>query len=204
VVRLTKIYTRVGDGGETMLGSGAMVAKFSPRVDAYGEVDEANATVGVAVVTVTQSDLACKDDLTRELIRIQNDLFDVGADLCVPIEQGEEPGSRLRITEPKVKAMEDAIDRWNERLEPLTSFVLPGGTASSAALHVSRAVVRRAERAVTHLLSSEPESTNRQALIYLNRLSDYLFVVARIANEDGKLDILWAPGGAEGDSANET
>jgi len=195
VVKLTKIYTRVGDKGETMLGSGAMVEKFSMRVTAYGEVDEANATIGLAIAILHESEHPDRDALATELTIIQNDLFDVGADLCVPIEQGEDAGSRLRVTEQMVASTEAAIDRWNAKLEPLTSFVLPAGTKASAAIHVARTVMRRAERAVTQLLSVEPETTNRQTQIYLNRVSDYLFVVARIANNSGTNDVLWKPGG---------
>ncbi|CAE7676717.1 fusA, partial [Symbiodinium necroappetens] len=197
VVKLTKIYTKVGDGGETMLGSGEMVEKSSPRVTAYGEVDEANASIGLAVAILGESDLADREAIAGELTRIQNDLFDVGADLCVPVEADEEPGSRLRTTEAMVTRLEEAIDRWNARLAPLNSFILPGGSKASAAIHVSRTVTRRAERAVAALCAEEPESTMRYAQIYLNRLSDYLFVIARVANGDGERDVLWTPGGQD-------
>jgi len=181
-----------------MLGSGKMDEKFSPRVSAYGEVDEANATIGLAVAIIKEGNDHNADALIKELVSIQNDLFDVGADLCVPIDPDEKPGERLRIAEPMVASIEQAIDRWNAQLDPLASFVLPGGTKASAAIHVARTVTRRAERAVTFLLSTEPETTNRQAQVYLNRLSDYLFVIARIANDSAKQDVLWKPGGKPG------
>lgn len=195
MVKLTKIYTRMGDEGSTMLGSGEMVMKFDPRVTAYGEVDEANATIGVAIAAMAASDCQDRDALSRELLSIQNDLFDVGADLCVPIAPDEKPGDKLRITQAKVDELEQSIDRWNETLQSLNSFILPGGSPSSAAIHVARTVVRRAERATTHLLSTDPKTTNRLAQVYLNRLSDELFVIARIANDRGEKDVLWKPGG---------
>ncbi|MEQ9617493.1 MAG: cob(I)yrinic acid a,c-diamide adenosyltransferase [Phycisphaerales bacterium] len=197
MVKLTKIYTRVGDGGETMLGSGEMVEKFSVRVTAYGEVDEANASIGLAVAMLSGSGGEHADAIEDELRRIQNDLFDVGADLCVPVGAGEEPGSRLRVTAAMVTRIEEAIDRWNARLAPLNSFILPGGSKASAAIHVARTVTRRAERAVAALCTAEPDATNRQAQVYLNRVSDYLFVIARVANDDGAGDVLWTPGGGE-------
>lgn len=196
MVKLNKIYTRTGDGGKTKLGDGATVPKTSVRVEAYGTVDEANATLGTAVAAAGDDNPALRD----LLVRIQNDLFDVGADLCVPRTGEEAEGSALRTTEAQVKALEDVIDHWNERLQPLTSFVLPGGTDLACALHVARTVARRAERGIAHLLEVEPDTTNPQALIYLNRLSDLLFVLARVANHDGADDVLWVPGANRGDT----
>ncbi len=188
MVKLTKIYTRSGDDGSTGLGDGSRVPKTSVRVEAYGTVDEANAAIGLAVV-------ACDDgheEIAGELRRTQNDLFDVGADLCTPIVEGE---SRLRIAPSRTAWLESRIDAWNGRLAPLTSFVLPGGSPAAAALHVARTSVRRAERHAVALLEHEPGTTNPEAIKYLNRLSDYLFVVARVANDDGARDVLWVPGG---------
>jgi cob(I)alamin adenosyltransferase len=183
MVYLSRIYTKSGDAGETGLGDGTRVLKSSARVTAYGEVDELNAVLGLA---------AGLPDADRPLLRsIQNDLFDVGADLCVPPSADEKP-SALRVTAGQAERLEREIDARNERLEPLRSFVLPGGTAAAAWLHLARTVCRRAERAVVALMQSEPVSPN--VLVYLNRLSDLLFVLARVANEDGKGDVLWEPG----------
>ncbi len=189
MVRLSKIYTKVGDAGTTMLGDGKTVPKEDPRVEAYGTVDEANAALGLVVAQMTHP-----AEIRAELVRIQHDLFDVGADLCVPIEPGEEPGKRLRIIPEQVQRLETLIDRYNEPLAPLNSFVLPGGTALSSHLHLARTVVRRAERLVAALLHAEPRKTNAQSMIYLNRLSDLLFVLARVLNNQGKDDVLWKPG----------
>jgi cob(I)alamin adenosyltransferase len=183
MVYLSRIYTKAGDGGETGLGDGTRVLKCSARVSAYGEVDELNAILGFA------SGLGGPHQgLTRS---IQNDLFDLGADLCVP-PATPEPTRALRVTAAQVERLEKEIDRLNERLEPLRSFVLPGGTALAAWLHLARTVCRRAERSVVALRQTEPVSPN--VLVYLNRLSDLLFVLARIANDDGKADVLWEPG----------
>jgi cob(I)alamin adenosyltransferase len=199
MVRLSKIYTKVGDGGMTMLGDGGMVSKTSPRVAAYGDVDEANSAIGVVVAGLgPQADgpqlLA---DMERELLRIQQDLFDVGADLCVPIEPHETEGAKLRITQQQVDRLERAIDGFNERLTPLNSFVLPGGTLLAAHLHTARTICRRAERSIAALLLAEPEKTSPRAMVYVNRLSDLLFVMARCANlpaAGGEGDVLWVPG----------
>jgi cob(I)alamin adenosyltransferase len=189
MVYLNRIYTKSGDRGETALGDGRRVPKDHARVAAYGEVDELNAVLGVALATPGM--------LEEELLRgIQNDLFDVGADLCVPPAEGEGPGKALRVTPGQVAKLEKAIDRLNEALTPLRSFILPGGSPTAAQLHVARTVCRRAERAVVTLMAAEP--VNPQALIYLNRLSDFLFVLARVANDGGTADVLWVPGGGQG------
>ncbi len=204
MVKLTKIYTRSGDDGRTMLGSGARVPKDDLRVEAYGTVDEANALLGMSV-------LACEPELpgvAASLRTLQHDLFDVGADLCTPIDADEEPGSRLRIQAEQTKALEDLIDEHNAGLAPLTSFVLPGGSAASCALHAARTVTRRAERLVSALINHEPDRTNTETMKYLNRLSDLLFVLARVANGNGSRDVLWQPGknrgrpGTEDDSSD--
>ncbi len=190
VVRITKIYTRNGDAGKTQLGDGADVSKASLRVTAYGEVDEANAALGLAATEAARAG----HGMTALLTSIQNELFDVGADLCVPLGKSEKTGDRLRIIDSEVKRLENEIDRHNEPLAALESFVLPGGSELAARLHLARTVVRRAERAVSALLFEEPESTNEVALRYLNRLSDLLFVLARVANDNGAADVLWKPG----------
>ena len=195
MVKLTKIYTRAGDTGMTGLGDGRRVSKDDARVAAYGTVDEANAAMGVAVTIAAQaapgSSTARLADLLR---RIQNDLFDVGADLCVPVEKGEKPGTKLRVTGDQTAYLENAIDTFNRDLKPLNSFVLPGGSPLAAALHVARTVTRRAERCVVTLQSVDGSRTNAETLKYLNRLSDLLFVLARVANDGGAGDILWVPG----------
>lgn len=190
MVKLTKIYTRAGDDGRTMLGTGARVPKDDLRVEAYGTVDETNAFVGAAV-------LACAKDepgLVGLLRCVQHDLFDVGADLCTPIKADEEAGAKLRIVPAQTATLERLIDDHNAGLSPLSSFVLPGGTPAACALHTARTVCRRAERLVSALLNAEPEATNPEALRYLNRLSDLLFVLARVANDNGDSDVLWQPG----------
>jgi cob(I)alamin adenosyltransferase len=188
MVFLSAIYTKSGDQGETGLGSGQRVRKDHPRVTAYGDVDELNSILGLA--------LAVGAIPEASLIRaIQNDLFDVGADLCVPPEQGEAPGKCLRVTAEQAAKLEKAIDRLNEPLQPLRSFILPGGTSAAAHLHVARTVCRRAERSVCTLMSTEV--VNSQVLIYLNRLSDLLFVLARVANAGGTQDVLWKPGATQ-------
>jgi len=182
MVKLTRIYTRGGDKGKTSLGTGTRVAKHDPRVAAYGTVDEANAALGLARLhTQGEADLL--------LARIQHDLFDLGADLCTP-EGKEKPA--LRILDTQVGRLEGEIDTMNVRLKPLDSFVLPGGSAASAYLHLARTIVRRAEREMTHL--SATETVNPAALRYINRLSDHLFVLARLLNEEGRRDVLWQPG----------
>lgn len=187
MVYLSRIYTKSGDRGETGLGDGSRVPKDSPRVDAYGQVDELNAVLGLAVASTPD----CPE---RALLRtIQNDLFDVGADLCLPATNGEQPGKVLRVTAAQVERLEKVIDQWNEGLQPLHSFVLPGGSPLAAWLHLARTVCRRAERVVVTLMRTEPINSN--VLIYLNRLSDLLFVLSRAANDGGKGDVLWVPGG---------
>jgi cob(I)alamin adenosyltransferase len=186
MVYLSRIYTRTGDQGQTALGNGQRVAKDHPRVAAYGTVDELNSVLGLLVA-------ADANNQEIDLIRtIQNDLFDVGADLCVPPDPGETPGSRLRIQPEQWQRLEAAIDRLNEPLPPLTSFVLPGGQPAAAWCHFARTVSRRAERELITLGRSE--EVNPQAIIYLNRLSDLLFVLARVLNRGGQQDVLWQPG----------
>jgi cob(I)alamin adenosyltransferase len=187
MVKLTRIYTRTGDTGETSLGDGKRVGKDALRVEAFGTVDEANAAVGMAR-------LHTKGKFDAMLARIQNDLFDLGADLCVP--EGGKPGrSRLRIAESQVARLEREIDAMNAKLKPLNSFVLPGGSALAANLHLARAIVRRAERLMVAL--AKKEKVGAPALIYINRLSDHLFVAARAAN--GGKDVLWVPGANRGE-----
>lgn len=184
MVRLTKIYTRGGDTGETSLGGGARVKKHDLRVTAYGTVDEANAVVGLAR-------LHTSGELDAMLSRIQNDLFDLGADLCTPDDRTRTKEA-LRIVDSQVERLEGEIDRINAKLQPLNSFILPGGTPAGAALHLARTVMRRAERLMTELADHEP--VNPAAIRYANRLSDLLFVLARHANDDGRIDVLWVPG----------
>ncbi len=186
MVTLSKIYTRGGDSGQTSLGSGARVAKHALRVDAYGTVDEANSVIGIIRLHTVDD-----PDADAMLARIQNDLFDLGADLCTP--EGEQRGeSTLRITDIQVERLEAEIDAMNADLEPLRSFVLPGGCAASAHLHLARCVVRRAERLMCALGEAEP--LNAAAIRYANRLSDHLFVMARHLNDHGATDVLWTPG----------
>ena len=185
MVKLTKIYTRGGDAGETSLGDGQRIAKHSIRVAAYGAIDEANAALGLAR-------LHCQGESDDMLSRIQNDLFDLGADLCRPEDGGADDGS-LRIVDQQVDRLEAEIDTMNARLEPLTSFILPGGTAASAHLHLARTITRRAERLMCELMTNE--AINPAALRYVNRLSDHLFQLARMVNDEGRQDVLWQPGG---------
>ncbi|MBD3678031.1 MAG: cob(I)yrinic acid a,c-diamide adenosyltransferase [Rhodobacteraceae bacterium] len=187
MVVLNKIYTRTGDKGETALGNGTRVPKHAPRVEAYGTVDETNATVGMARLHAT-------GEIDAQLARIQNDLFDLGADLCRPdIEKDAEAEyPPLRMTGAQVKRLEGEIDAMVAQLEPLRSFILPGGSALAAHLHLCRTVSRRAERLAVELAGVEP--LNEHAVSYLNRLSDWFFVAARMANEAGKKDVLWVPG----------
>jgi len=195
MVKLTKIYTRTGDEGATGLGTGERVSKTSARVTAYGDVDEANASLGLAILAAAHDDAEKAAPRLRALLQpIQHDLFDLGADLCIPRTTDEKPGDRLRVEPALTRRLETAIDELNEALEPLTSFVLPGGSPLAAALHVARTVVRRAERSVVALLAEEPVATNPETLRYLNRLSDLLFVMARYANARGADDVLWKPG----------
>jgi len=184
MVRLTKIYTRGGDTGETSLGGGARVPKHDLRVAAYGTVDEANAALGLAR-------LHTQGDADAMLARIQNDLFDLGADLCTP-ETPNPTRPPLRMTEAQVDRLEREIDAMNETLAPLNSFVLPGGTPAAAHLHLARTIIRRAERLITELAAKEP--VNPLAIKYANRVSDHLFVLARHLNDDGHRDVLWVPG----------
>jgi cob(I)alamin adenosyltransferase len=188
-VHLTRIYTRTGDAGETALGDMSRVPKTSARVAAYGDVDETNSTIGVAI---TGGGLP--DDVLALLARVQNDLFDVGADLCTPIVP-EPKWATLRIDTSYVERLEAACDRYNEPLPKLESFVLPAGTSGAALLHVARTVARRAERSVWALLAAEPEATNATCATYLNRLSDLLFILARFANLD-RGDVTWQPRGS--------
>lgn len=190
MVYLSKIYTKTGDDGTTLLGDGIRVAKDHVRVEAYGAVDELNATIGLL--------LSCAPALTEGALvqSIANDLFDVGADLCVPLAAAEKDGERLRVTAKQVTRLEEAIDRLNAGLAPLTSFVLPGGAPSAAYCHLARAVCRRAERRVFSL--TRAEAINPHVLVYLNRLSDLLFVLARSINADGGGDTLWSPGMTSG------
>ena len=186
MVKLTRIYTRGGDQGETSLTGGARVKKSSLRIEAIGTVDEANAVIGIArLQTVGSHAMAGPDTM---LARIQNDLFDLGADLSTPA--GDEKA--LRISAKQVERLEHEIDGLNASLQPLDSFVLPGGTELAAALHLARTVVRRAERVAVALAAQE--SVSPEALKYLNRLSDHLFVLARMANDQGRSDVLWRPG----------
>ncbi len=184
MVRLTKIYTRGGDKGETSLGNSARVAKDCARVEAFGAVDETNACIGLARQHMS-------GELDEMLARIQNDLFDLGADLCTP-EGGERRSGALRVVPEQVRRLEVEIDAMNAELAPLNSFVLPGGSPAAAALHLARTTARRAERAVTALAREEP--VGEAARRYINRLSDHLFVAARLVNDKGGADILWVPG----------
>lgn len=187
MVVLSKIYTRTGDGGDTALGNGQRVAKNAPRVAAYGTVDELNATVGLAR-------LHASGESDAQLAAIQNDLFDLGADLCRPDRERDAEAEHppLRLAEAQVERLEAEIDAMNTRLEPLRSFVLPGGTPLAAHLHLCRTVCRRAERLAVELAAEE--DVNPAAVRFLNRLSDWFFVASRIANDDGRADVLWVPG----------
>jgi len=187
MVVLNRIYTRTGDAGETALSDGTRLAKHAPRVAAYGTVDETNATVGLAR-------LHAAGEIDAQLARIQNDLFDLGADLARPAMErdGEVGYPVLRVTPAQVERLEAEIDAMIARLEPLRSFILPGGSALSAHLHLARTVCRRAERCAVELAATE--SVNDAAVKYLNRLSDWFFVAARIANDEGRADVLWVPG----------
>src|SRR5437870_5003633 len=186
MVYLSRIYTKTGDRGDTALGDGSRVPKNHPRVAAYGSVDELNAVLGLLLAIEPQ---VAEAELLRS---IQNDLFDVGADLCRPQPAEETAGQRLRIRAEHGQRLEQAIDRLNADLAPLTSFVLPGGRPAAAWCHLGRTVCRRAERDVVTL--SQAEAVNPQVIVYLNRLSDLLFVLARVYNNQGQADVLWVPG----------
>ncbi|HXW39781.1 MAG TPA: cob(I)yrinic acid a,c-diamide adenosyltransferase [Xanthobacteraceae bacterium] len=189
MVKLNKIYTRTGDDGTTSLGTGGRRKKYDLRIAAYGTVDEANAAIGLARLH-TAGDAA----LDAALARIQNDLFDLGADLCTPGKGKGPGGARLTVTANQVAWLEAEIDRLNAGLSPLRSFVLPGGGAAAACLHLARTVCRRAERLIAELADKPGESVTPELLQYVNRLSDFLFVASRHANDQGKGDMLWEPG----------
>jgi len=186
MVRLTRIYTRGGDKGETSLGDGSRVQKHALRVAAFGTVDEANAAIGIARLST-----AADAEADAMLGRIQNDLFDLGADLCTP-EEGRRGAGALRVGAAQVARLEHEIDAMNASLRPLDSFILPGGSPAAAHLHLARTIARRAERLVSELAAGE--TVNPEALKYLNRLSDHLFVLGRRLNDNGARDVLWAPG----------
>ena len=183
MIKLNKIYTKTGDGGDTALGDGERVLKDSLRVSAYGNVDELNASIGIIT-------LYANTELKRKLKNIQNDLFDIGADLCVPIS--EKNKDRLRLSTNQIETLELEIDEMNSILEPLNSFVLPGGCRSATFLHMAMIICRRAERSVVSLRSIEEINVN--ILVYLNRLSDWLFVASRVENQENSSEVLWAPG----------
>ena len=188
MVVLSKIYTRTGDDGTTALGSGRRVAKFDLRVECYGTLDETNAAIGLARLH-TRSDHA----LDAMIARIQNDLFDLGAELCYPYESKDARG-RLSVSDAQVERLESEIEALNRELQPLRSFVLPGGTQAASFLHLARTVSRRAERLMVALAARPNEPVGGSALRYINRLSDFLFVAARYANDKGQSDVLWVPG----------
>jgi cob(I)alamin adenosyltransferase len=189
MVVLNRIYTRTGDDGSTALGNGERRPKYDLRVAAYGTVDEVNAVIGVARLHAA-GDL----ELDSMLTRIQNDLFDLGADLCLP-DKGKGPGgARLDVTDAQVAWLERQIDRLNGELAPLRSFILPGGSAAAAYLHLARTVCRRAERLMVELKDKPGESVTAAAIKYVNRLSDFFFVAARFTNDKGSADVLWVPG----------
>ncbi len=190
MVVLNKIYTRTGDDGTTALGSGKRIRKDSARVAAYGTIDETNAAIGMARVHIAES----HPELDAMLAKIQNDLFDLGAELSVPATGEEQKTPRLEITAAQVKRLENEIDRLNAELQPLRSFVLPGGTPGAAALHMARTICRRAERLMVSLAAEPNETVSPVALHYVNRLSDLLFVASRYVNDRGRSDILWVPG----------
>ena len=189
MVVLNKIYTKTGDDGTTALGNGERCKKYDLRVECYGTVDETNACVGLARLHATQM-----PELDNALARIQNDLFDLGADLATPDDGKPLEYEPLRITATQVERIENEIDEFTEKLEPLRSFVLPGGTPLAANLHLARTVARRAERLLVELAQNADENISPTCGLYLNRLSDYLFVAARAANDMGKDDVLWVPG----------
>jgi len=189
MVVLNKIYTRTGDDGTTALGTGERRKKYDLRIAAYGTIDEANAAIGIARLHT-----AADGPLDAALARIQNDLFDVGADLCTPGKGKGPGGARLTVTEAQVIWLEGEIDRFNAELAPLKSFVLPGGSAAAAYLHLARTVCRRGERLIAELADKTGEAVTPELLKYVNRLSDFLFVASRRANDKGARDVLWIPG----------
>jgi cob(I)alamin adenosyltransferase len=189
MVVLNKIYTRTGDDGTTALGTGERRKKYDLRIAAYGTIDEVNAALGIARLHTVDD-----GELDPALARIQNDLFDVGADLCTPGKGKGPGGARLTVTEKQVAWLEAEIDRLNGALSPLRSFVLPGGSAAAAYLHLARTVCRRAERLIAELIDRPGESVSAEVLKYVNRLSDFLFVASRYANSQGLRDVLWKPG----------
>ena len=199
MVYLSRIYTKTGDQGDTGLGDGSRVPKDHPRVTAYGTVDEVNAVLGIFLVqlqgslTPSPTSGGRGEELTELIRSVQNDLFDVGADLCLPSNESEKPGQVLRVRAEQAERLEKVIDHYNERLQPLKSFILPGGTQAAAWCHLARTVCRRAERDVVTL--ARHEKVNPQVIVYLNRLSDLLFVLGRVCNQDGRDDVLWVPGG---------
>lgn len=193
MVKLNKIYTRTGDDGTTGLTDGSRVLKHSSRPQAYGTVDELNSSLGLVFLCLDKKDDKNTFNEIKVLIRgIQNDLFDLGADLSTPISNVKQNYKPLRITKNQVNRIEKTIDKYNEQLKPLNSFILPGGSEEASLLHLSRTIARRAERDVS-LLSCE-EEINKNSLVYLNRLSDLLFVLSRVLNENGLNDVLWVPG----------
>ncbi|MBL1405745.1 MAG: ATP:cob(I)alamin adenosyltransferase [Hyphomicrobiales bacterium] len=189
MVKLNKIYTKTGDDGTTGLGSGARRKKYDLRVDSYGTVDEANACIGMARLHTAED-----TKLDAALMRIQNDLFDLGADLSCPDTGEKLDYEPLRIIESQVTRLENDIDLFNAKLDPLRSFILPGGSPAAAALHLARTVARRAERLIVELADKPNEPVNSATIKYMNRVSDFLFVASRVVNENGKSDILWVPG----------
>jgi cob(I)alamin adenosyltransferase len=189
MVVLSKIYTRTGDDGTTALGSGRRVAKYDLRVEAYGTLDETNAAIGLVRLHTRKTD----PELDAMLARIQNDLFDLGADLCFPDETRDARG-RLQVSDTQVKRLESEIDTLNRELQPLRSFVLPGGTPAASFLHLARTISRRAERLIVALAARPDEKVSESAIRYINRLSDFLFVAARYANDKGQSDVTWVPG----------
>ena len=193
MVKLNKIYTRTGDDGSTGLADGSRVLKHSLRPQAYGTVDELNASLGLVFLCLdNKKDENVFNDIKVLIRGIQNDLFDLGADLSTPISKAKQSYKPLRITNNQIKKIEEKIDEYNDELKPLNSFILPGGSEAASLIHVSRTIARRAERDVS-LLSSE-EEINKNSLVYLNRLSDLLFVLSRVLNENGLNDVLWVPG----------
>ncbi len=188
MIRLNRIYTRTGDDGTTGLADGSRRAKHDARVAAYGTVDEANAAIGIARLHTSG-----QPELDAMLARIQNDLFDLGADLCMPASAADNPAG-LRISAAQITRLETEIDALNRTLAPLRSFVLPGGSPAAAHLHLARTITRRAERLISALAADPDETVNPLALEYANRLSDLLFVMSRTANDNGRSDVLWTPG----------
>ena len=195
MVKLTRIYTRGGDKGLTSLGRGGRVPKHDLRVEAYGTVDEANSTIGMAraVIARTVKKDKRRGNVEAMLARIQNDLFDLGADLCTVYGKDKKDQPALRIVPSQTERLEREIDAMNAELSPLTSFILPGGSEAAAHLHLARTVARRAERRMTQLAAKQ--AVNPEAIKYVNRLSDHLFVLARKLNDNGAADVLWVPGG---------